>query len=159
MSPQRQYFNNLINSYVGTYEVTHGEIVGLWFKNARNSWITRQPQYATKFAWCAAFIYSMLKRSGKEPKYLPTAETVRAKSYIPEGFPYGLLKALPVDLDQAKKGDIIVLKRGSNKYHVGTYNGHDSENIIVRGGNQNNKVKDSLYPIHRLVSIADFDSI
>lgn len=154
----RKYFNHIVKSYLGTYEVTNPELIGLFFRDARNTWITRQFDFAERFAWCAGFVYSMLKKSGKDLKYFPPAECVRAKSYIPES-EGGLLKAKNVRLDTAKEGDIIVLKRGKNKYHVGTFVDYDNEFIFVRGGNQNNRVKVSKYPLERLVSIADYDTI
>jgi uncharacterized protein (TIGR02594 family) len=155
----RSDFNEIVKSYLGTYEVTNKEVVGQFFKGARNSWITRTSEkFSSRYAWCAAFIYTMLKKAGKEPKYMPTAETIRAKSYIPEENG-GLFKGTSILLDEAKEGDIIVLKRGKNMYHVGTYVSHEKGFIVVRGGNQNNRVKESKYLESALVDIVDYDSI
>ena len=110
----RKTFNSLIKSYLGIYEVTDKEIVGHFFKSARNTWITRtSPLFSSKYAWCAAFIHTMLKKAGKAPKYMEAQHTIRAKSYIPESMG-GLLKADAVKISEAKEGDIIVLKRGKN---------------------------------------------
>ena len=154
----RLYFNDLVKSYLGTYEVTNSEVIGLFFKNARNTWITRQFNYSERFAWCAAFLYSLLQRSGREPRYFPAAECVRAKSYIPES-EGGMLKAESLMLYDAQEGDVVVLKRGKNKYHVGTFVEYSNSHILIRGGNQNNRVKESWYPIDRLVSIANYETI
>ena len=155
----RRTFNALVKSYLGIYEVTDKEIVGHFFKSARNTWITRtSPLFSSKYAWCAAFIYTMLKKAGKAPKYMEAQHTIRAKSYIPVSMG-GLLKADAVKLPEAEEGDIIVLKRGKNMYHVGTFVSANSKTIMVRGGNQSNKVKNSLYRIEALVSIADYESI
>lgn len=154
----RPYFNDIVKSHLGTYEVTNPEVIGLYFKNARNTWITKQFNFAERFAWCAAFIYSMLQRSGREIKYFPAAECVRAKSYIPES-EGGLLKAENVMLYDAQEGDIVVLKRGKNKYHVGTFVEYSNSHILIRGGNQNNRVKETWYSLDRLVSIANYDTI
>ena len=144
---------------MGTYEVSDKEIVGHFFKSARNTWITRtSPLFSSKYAWCAAFIYTMLKKAGKAPKYMEAQHTIRAKSYIPESMG-GLLKADAVKISEAKEGDIIVLKRGKNMFHVGTFVSANTKAIMVRGGNQNNRVKNSLYRIEALVSIADYESV
>jgi hypothetical protein len=155
----RKTFNAIVKSYLGTYEVSDKEIVGHFFKSARNTWITRtSPLFSSKYAWCAAFIYTMLKKAGKAPKYMEAQHTIRAKSYIPESMG-GLLKADAVKISEAKEGDIIVLKRGKNMFHVGTFVSANTRTIMVRGGNQNNRVKNSLYRIEALVSIADYESV
>ena len=155
----RKTFNAIVKSYLGTYEVSDKEIVGHFFKSARNTWITRtSPLFSSKYAWCAAFIYTMLKKAGKAPKYMEAKHTIRAKSYIPESIG-GLLKADAVKISEAKEGDIIVLKRGKNMFHVGTFVSANTRTIMVRGGNQNNRVKNSLYRIEALVSIADYESV
>ena len=155
----RKTFNAIVKSYLGTYEVSDKEIVGHFFKSARNTWITRtSPLFSSKYAWCAAFIYTMLKKAGKAPKYMEAQHTIRAKSYIPEEMG-GLLKADAVKLPEAQEGDIIVLKRGKNMFHVGTFVSANTRTIMVRGGNQNNRVKNSLYRIEALVSIADYESV
>ena len=155
----RKTFNAIVKSYLGTYEVSDKEIVGHFFKSARNSWITRtSPLFSSKYAWCAAFIYTMLKKAGKAPKYMEAQHTIRAKSYIPESMG-GLLKADAVKISEAQEGDIIVLKRGKNMFHVGTFVSANTKAIMVRGGNQNNRVKNSLYRIEALVSIADYESV
>ena len=155
----RKTFNAIVKSYLGTYEVSDKEIVGHFFKSARNTWITRtSPLFSSKYAWCAAFIYTMLKKAGKAPKYMEAQHTIRAKSYIPESMG-GLLKADAVKISEAKEGDIIVLKRGKNMFHVGTFVSANTKAIMVRGGNQNNRVKNSLYRIEALVSIADYESV
>ena len=61
-------------------------------------------------------------------------------------------------LYDAQEGDIVVLKRGKNKYHVGTFVEYSNSHILIRGGNQNNRVKESWYPIDRLVSIANYET-
>ena len=155
----RKTFNAIVKSYLGTYEVSDKEIVGHFFKSARNTWITRtSPLFGSKYAWCAAFIYTMLKKAGKAPKYMEAKHTIRAKSYIPVSMG-GLLKADAVKISEAKEGDIIVLKRGKNMFHVGTFVSANTRTIMVRGGNQNNRVKNSLYRIEALVSIADYESV
>ena len=100
----------------------------------------------------------MLKKAGKAPKYMEAQHTIRAKSYIPESMG-GLLKADAAKISEAKEGDIIVLKRGKNMFHVGTFVSANTKAIMVRGGNQNNRVKNSLYRIEALVSIADYESV
>ena len=44
-----------------------------------------------------------------------------------------MLKAENVMLYDAQEGDVVVLKRGKNKYHVGTFVEYSNSHILIRG--------------------------
>ena len=93
--------------------------------------------------WCASFVGAMLQRAGLE-----STRKLNARSYINWGE--------PVSLQSAEHGDIVVFWRGDRhgwQGHVGFFDGKRGDDIIVLGGNQNNEVNRSPYPVDRLLSI------
>lgn len=86
--------------------------------------------------WCAAFVNSVLKKSGHK-----TSGSLAASSF--RG--YGKAVRKP------EVGDIVVFKG-----HVGIFAGHVNRNgrryIAVLGGNQSNRVQISYYPARRVVA-------
>ena len=100
--------------------------------------------------WCSAFVNYVcwLLR-------LPRSKDLRARSWLSVG--------VPVTLDDAQIGDIVVLKRGQGEQpgpevidapgHVGFYAGRMSDWIEVLGGNQSDTVKVSRYPKSNLLSV------
>lgn len=86
--------------------------------------------------WCAAFLNSVLKKSGHK-----TTGSLAASSF--RG--YGKAVKKPA------VGDIVVLKG-----HVGIFAGHVNRNgkryVAVLGGNQSNRVQISYYPARRVVA-------
>lgn len=118
-------------------EVDEPRIVQM-FADAGHSWVQDD-----ETAWCAAAMCSWLKRAG-----LPHTGKLNARSYLDYG--------TPVSLDDAKTGDIVVFWRGSKdswQGHVGFFVRRAGASIIVRGGNQSNMVKDSRYPVDRLLGV------
>jgi len=106
--------------------------------------------------WCSAFVNYIcwLLR-------LPRSKSLRARSWLDVGE--------PVDWEYAKKGfDVVVLARGGGNQpgpdvidapgHVGFFAGDEhiedrDEDIYILGGNQNNGVNVSVYPVGRLLGI------
>lgn len=100
--------------------------------------------------WCSAFVnyITWLMR-------LPRSKNLRARSWLTVG--YG------ISLDDAVRGDIIILKRGKGIQpgpevieapgHVGFYAGRSGDLIEVLGGNQSDTVKVSRYPSKRLLGV------
>jgi uncharacterized protein (TIGR02594 family) len=86
-----------------------------------------------KTAWCAGFVNAVEKECGREG-----TNKLNAQSYLK----YGTVVDKPV------LGDIVVFKRGKLPWqgHVGYYISEDDDNILVLGGNQNNKVCYKYYP-------------
>ncbi len=100
--------------------------------------------------WCSAFVNYVcwLIR-------LPRSKDLRARSWLEVG--------RPVDLVDARVGDVVVLKRGQGEQpgpeviaapgHVGFFAGCDGAFIEVLGGNQSNTVKVSRYDASRLLGV------
>ena len=89
-----------------------------------------------KVPWCAAFLNSILRKSGKK-----TTGSLSAASFRN----YGKKVIKPV------KGDIVVLK-GHVGIFVGFVTRKGKKYVAVLGGNQSNSVKVSHYPVSRVVT-------
>jgi uncharacterized protein (TIGR02594 family) len=79
-----------------------------------------------KTSWCARFVTQVLHRCG----YKGTNSDL-ARSYLKWG--------IPVDIKNAKQGDLVIFKRGILPWqgHIGLFNNWVSSNRInVFGGNQ-----------------------
>ena len=77
-------------------------------------------------AWCSAFVYAEADLTTVRP-------TLLSRSWLKVG----------VQVDPPRVGDVVVFARpGGESWqgHVGFYCGHDSTQIVVFGGNQDNKV-------------------
>jgi uncharacterized protein (TIGR02594 family) len=93
-------------------------------------------------AWCASFINWCLKKAG-----FHGTNSARARSFLAWG--------KEISLEEARRGDIVVLSRGTNPSfgHVGFFAGREQDSVLLLGGNQGNKVSISPYPTHRIISI------
>lgn len=93
-------------------------------------------------AWCASFVNWCLKKAS-----ITGTNSARARSFLTWG--------VAVSLEEAQRGDIVVLSRGVNVQfgHVGFFAGQEGKSVLVLGGNQSNKVSISPYPLHRILSI------
>jgi uncharacterized protein (TIGR02594 family) len=100
--------------------------------------------------WCAAFANAILAQLG-----LPHTGSGMAKSFDTYGTEVQLKDILP--------GDLIRFWRGSpssDAGHIAIFVRFGSGNtVVVRGGNQGNKVSDAEYPISRIVSIRRADGV
>jgi uncharacterized protein (TIGR02594 family) len=92
--------------------------------------------------WCASFVNWCLKKAT-----IDGTNSARARSFLTWG--------VAVSLEEAQRGDIVVLSRGTNGQfgHVGFFAGQEGKSVLVLGGNQSNKVSISPYPLHRILSI------
>lgn len=100
-------------------------------------------------AWCAAFVGSVLASLG-----LPHTGKLNARSYQTYG--------APVRTQDARPGDIVVLWRGSPtswQGHVAFFVEFKGDKVILRGGNQGNKVSDAAYPMDRIIAIRRADGV
>lgn len=82
--------------------------------------------------WCAAFVNATLAEAG-----LPVTGSFMARSFLKYGKP----------VTKPQTGDIVVFKRGAPPSgHVAYYvKNHDSDYIVVLGGNQKDEVCMKLY--------------
>lgn len=92
--------------------------------------------------WCASFVNWCLKKAGHQG-----TNSARARSFLAWG--------KEISLEEARRGDIVVLSRGTNAAfgHVGFFAGREQDSVLLLGGNQGNKVSISPYPTHRIISI------
>jgi uncharacterized protein (TIGR02594 family) len=100
-------------------------------------------------AWCAAFVGAVLASLG-----LPHTGKLNARSYQTYG--------ASVKPQDARPGDIVVLWRGSpNSWqgHVGFFVRYDGDRVVMRGGNQGNKVSDAPYPVGQIIAIRRADGV
>jgi len=111
----------------------------------------------TRIEWCAAFVNSILYRSG-----IPGSESVHRFPLLARSF---LHWGTRVDLNDVKRGDIVIFPRGSAGWqgHVGFY--YDSyiedgvEHWLILGGNQENSINISGYPKHRVIGVRRYEEI
>lgn len=128
--------------YVGTAEwpgAKHNPVISGFFAASGNAEVV-----SDEVPWCAAFVGAVLAQIG-----LQGTGKLNARSYEKWG--------LPVSLRDAKPGDIVVFWRESPqswKGHVAILVRFDgADRVIVRGGNQDNTVKDESYPVGQIVAI------
>jgi len=129
----------LAQAEVGTVEWANGANpkVMAYFKDAGHSEVSDDST-----AWCAAFVGAMLKRAGLTP-----TGSLAARSYLNWGD--------PVDLKDARPGDIAVFSRGNSTWqgHVAFFIKENASTLTILGGNQSDKVGVSTYPKTSLLSI------
>ena len=129
----------LAEKEIGTWEWKdgHNPKILAYFKDAGHPQIKDD-----ETAWCAAFVGAMLKRSGSQG----TGSLV-ARSYLNWGE--------PVDLADAKPGDIVVFARGNSTWqgHVGFFVKRQGAFIEVLGGNQSNQVNIQRYSTANLLGV------
>jgi uncharacterized protein (TIGR02594 family) len=116
----------------------HNPAVLKMFAATGNDWVNDD-----ETPWCAAFVGSVLASIGVQG-----TGKLNARSYLDWGD--------PVDIDDAIPGDVCVFWRGDKdgwQGHVAFYVKPDRGTIVVRGGNQGNKVSDKPYRADRLLAV------
>ena len=99
-------------------------------------------------AWCASFVGAVLGSLG-----IPGTGKPNARSYLQWGREVSLQKAAP--------GDVVVFWRGSPsgwQGHVAFLVRFEGDRVLVRGGNQGNKVSDAFYPVNQILGIRRADA-
>jgi uncharacterized protein (TIGR02594 family) len=99
------------------------------------------PSEPDETPWCAAFVGAVLAEVG-----LPHTGRLNARSYLEWG--------VPVDARDVRPGDVCILWRvspGGWQGHVGFVVRFDGDRVILRGGNQGNRVSDAPYPLSRVL--------
>ena len=122
-------------SFLGTHEVAgteHNPLILGWFAAAGSSWV-----HDDETAWCAAFACGVAVEAGA---YNP--RTIRAHEWLniaPE-------HAEHIDhIDRVTPGDVVVLSRGPNLFHVTFAYVQRRTYLRCIGGNQGNAVRFSNY--------------
>ena len=127
--------------YVGVSEVVgskHNPSIIAMFKASGHEWVRDD-----ETPWCAAFVNAVLADCD-----LRGTGKLNARSFLEWGE--------PVDLADAKHGDVVVFWRGSPdgwQGHVGFFAGTAGQNVMVLGGNQSNKVSIAAYGKDRLLGV------
>lgn len=94
-------------------------------------------------AWCAAFVGHCIERAG-----LRSTRKLNARSYLDWG--------VPIDLDNAQEGDVVIFTRGDPsgwQGHVGFFVRTVGASIEVLGGNQSDAVNVKRYSKARLLGV------
>ena len=129
----------LAQAEIGTVEWSKGANpkVMAYFKDAGHTEVSDD-----SISWCAAFVGAMIKRAGQTP-----TGSLLARSYLKWGN--------PVDLKDARPGDIAVFSRGNSTWqgHVAFFVKENASTLSILGGNQSDKVSVSTYPKASLLSI------
>lgn len=116
----------------------HNPVIVEMFSTVGHSWVQDD-----ETPWCAAFVGAVLASLG-----LPHTGKLNARSYLDWGE--------EVALQDAQPGDVVILWRNSPSAwqgHVGFFAGIDGDRVIMRGGNQGNKVSDARYPLSRVLGV------
>ncbi len=125
--------------YLGTEEwpgAKHNPAIMEMFAATGNDWVE-----GDETSWCAALVGAVLAQVG-----LHGTGKLNARSYQDWG--------REVSMADVKPGDIVVLWRESRtswKGHVGIFVRFNGASIIIRGGNQGDKVSDAVFPIFRVL--------
>lgn len=133
-------------SYLGLEEwpgARHNPEIMAMFGAAGHGWVQDD-----ETPWCSAFVGAVLAQLG-----LPHTARLNARSYLEWG--------APVALEEAKPGDVVVFWRGNpggSQGHVAFYVRHEDSRILVRGGNQGNRVSDAWYPADRLLGVRRYSA-
>lgn len=127
-------------SYLGVREIqgaAHHPLILEWFAAAGAPWIRND-----EAAWCSAFACGVAK---KAEVFNP--RTVRAKDWLqlPER------GGVPVGLDELQPGDVCVVTRGNNLFHVAFFADRVRSTLQLLGGNQSNGVRISDCLISRFI--------
>lgn len=101
----------------------------------------------SKLAWCGIFMAIVFKIAGRSSS-IPK-QPYRARNWASVGD--------PVDIEDAREGDIVVFWRGryddGRRGHVAFYKKNDSIYTTVLGGNQSNKVCYARYGTRKIIAI------
>ncbi|MBP0484688.1 TIGR02594 family protein [Sagittula salina] len=112
------------------------EVIG-FFNAVGHGWVKDD-----ETPWCAAFVGAVLATLG-----LPHTGKLNARSYLQWGEKVHQSEALP--------GDVVIFSRGDPNGasgHVAFLVRFDgSDRVVVRGGNQGNKVSDASYTVGRVL--------
>lgn len=129
-------------NYIGVREIPgkkHNPIILGWLRKI-GTWVTDD-----ETAWCSTFINYCALVTGRE-----RTGKLNARSWLEVG--------AAVDLDSARKGDVVILWRGSKsswKGHVAFLDHYNKSRglLYLLGGNQNNEVNVTAYSTDRLLGI------
>lgn len=134
--------------YIGLKEVVgplHNDTVVNFFSITGNSWVKDD-----ETPWCGAFVGAVFALSGMGNVRPPgeKANALRAREWLNVG--------APVELKDAKPGDIIVFSRasgGSSAGHVAFFLSMNGDKVTILGGNQTNSVNISTRNVSTVLGV------
>lgn len=128
----------IAKSMIGLHEVKDNRVIKSFLKTAGVANAIDPAQTA----WCAAFVNACEKAIGNAGTM-----QLNARSYLKYGS--------PVDLKNAKAGDIVVFSRGGSSWqgHVAYFDGIENGLIRTVGGNQSDSVSVGWYSKDRLLGV------
>lgn len=124
---------------LGTVEIRgeeHNPQILKYFQETGHSWVKND-----EMAWCSAFVNWCALKAG-----LQGSGKLNARSWLDVG--------VALDVTEVEAGEVVIFWRSSPKSwkgHVGIYIDHDDKYVYTLGGNQNNMVRVSAYPIDRVL--------
>lgn len=104
--------------------------------------------------WCAAFINAILENQGMPGSDSVSNNPLMARSFLDWG----------VSVDEPRRGDIVVFRRGNSNWeghvaiYLGTVERDGTTYYRILGGNQNNAINVTEYPVNRLLGIRRVDN-
>ena len=99
--------------------------------------------------WCSSFVNGIAWELR-----LPRSKSAAARSWLAVGE--------PVPLASAARGDVVIIKRGTDHGpevtsgapgHVGFFAGVEGEDLLILGGNQGNSVSIARFPVSALLGV------
>jgi uncharacterized protein (TIGR02594 family) len=128
----------------GIVEVTgassHPQILE-WLKKTEALYPTDLKKNDDTYAWCGVFVGNgVLDLGGKPPAYFQ-----RALNWVNYGRPVGK--------KDGRRGDVLVVTRGKNLFHVTIISEVQKDGYLCTGGNQGNRVSKLLYTWDKIHSV------
>lgn len=131
----------IAHSYIGITEgpgPADNPVIIEMYSSVGQDWVEHD-----SVAWCAAFVGHCMERAG-----LRSTRKLNARSYLGWG--------VPVDIDDALPGDVVILSRGDPsgwQGHVGFFVRSTGPSIDILGGNQGDAVSIRRFSKTRLLGI------
>jgi uncharacterized protein (TIGR02594 family) len=131
---------DIARSYIGTTEgpgPADNPVIMEMYASVGHDWVEHD-----SVAWCAAFVGHCLERAG-----IRSTRKLTARSYLDWG--------VPVEVVDARQGDIGVIPRGSSSWqgHVFFIDRIEGQWVWGLGGNQDDAVNVKRYPLSKLLGV------
>jgi len=131
---------DIARSYIGTTEglgPADNPAILEMYASVGHDWVEHD-----SVAWCAAFVGHCLEQAG-----IRSTRKLTARSYLNWG--------VPIEIADAKQGDIAVIPRGRSSWqgHVFFIDRIEGAWVWGLGGNQSNAVNIKRYPVSKLLGV------